>query len=363
MRVQNRNLRKAREERGWTQKDVTSHLDLPDVRTFRRWECGEAFPSLRYRIKLCELFAMSAEDLGLIPTTETDLSLSESSDTHASSKVHKKPERASLYSLLKQSLVQSEHSSSMDWNRQQFIKKVQAFWINDIWDKSFHNMQHLQFEVREEPGAVTNAWEGIVTPIEHPLSTFSVDTPIIQIYDAAGGELLILGEPGSGKTMMLIEITRHLLERALNDEQHPLPAIFNLSSWSSTRQTLEAWLVDELYVKYQVPTPIGQMWMACDAILPLLDGLDEVNIASRTSCGEAISAFRSMHGLVPMVVCCRKQEYSTMGVRILLQKAISIQPLRAHHRDMYLLNEEVHLQELGSPQTQSGSLNSADNIV
>lgn len=67
-----------------------------------------------------------------------------------------------------------------------------------------------------------------------------------QVYDDADGELLILGAPGSGKTTLLLELARDLLFRAEQDEDHPIPVVFNLSSWAMKRQTLSDWLVEEL---------------------------------------------------------------------------------------------------------------------
>lgn len=64
--TRNNRLRRARELRGWTQREVANHIYLADARTLRRWENGEAFPSLRYRAKLCEIFQQDPEELGLI---------------------------------------------------------------------------------------------------------------------------------------------------------------------------------------------------------------------------------------------------------------------------------------------------------
>ena len=43
-----------------------------------------------------------------------------------------------------------------------------------------------------------------------------------------GRSLLILGAPGSGKTTMLLELTRQLLERARKNDDQPIPIVFNL---------------------------------------------------------------------------------------------------------------------------------------
>ena len=60
-------LRRARQERGWTQKDVADQIGAPLDLNVTRWERGTARPSAYYVHKLCELFGKSASELGLLP--------------------------------------------------------------------------------------------------------------------------------------------------------------------------------------------------------------------------------------------------------------------------------------------------------
>ncbi len=162
------------------------------------------------------------------------------------------------------------------------------------------------------------------------------DTRIIQLYDEAGGELLILGEPGSGKTTLLLELTRDLLDRARQVNTHPMPVVFILSSWAEKRQPLTDWLVEELSTKYQVPRTLGQLWVASDQMLLLLDGLDEVAPAHRAVCIDAINEYRREHGLVPTVICSRIAEYLSLATRLQLRQAVVVQPLTEQQIDDYL---------------------------
>ncbi|HET9919390.1 MAG TPA: NACHT domain-containing protein [Ktedonobacteraceae bacterium] len=57
-------LKRARESRNWTQADLAEKLDCA-TKTVNRWE-NDQIPQARYRRQLCELFEMSAEELGLI---------------------------------------------------------------------------------------------------------------------------------------------------------------------------------------------------------------------------------------------------------------------------------------------------------
>lgn len=61
----NLKLRRARESRGWAQADVAERIGA-QANLVTRWERGYAFPSPYYRQKLCSLFDISAEALGLV---------------------------------------------------------------------------------------------------------------------------------------------------------------------------------------------------------------------------------------------------------------------------------------------------------
>ncbi len=64
--IPNLQLRKERERRGWTYKDVADRIELPDSRTVGRWERGDFFPSPHYRQKLSSIFGKSLEELNLL---------------------------------------------------------------------------------------------------------------------------------------------------------------------------------------------------------------------------------------------------------------------------------------------------------
>jgi len=61
------------------------------------------------------------------------------------------------------------------------------------------------------------------------------DTKIVDVFDEMGQNLLVLGEPGSGKTTMLLELARDTIARAEKDSDEPIPVVFNLSSWTDSK--------------------------------------------------------------------------------------------------------------------------------
>ena len=223
-------------------------------------------------------------------------------------------------------------------NRQRLLAKVRAFWITDIFERSLQGAALITLGLSEQSEVVENPWRLVLQQPDQTLRSLPPGTRITQIYNDVGGELLILGEPGAGKTTLLLELTRDLLECAKRDENHPMPVIFNLSSWAIKRQPLTDWLIKELNIKYQVPLHLGKSWVEANQVLPLLDGLDEVAKEYRAACVDTINTYRREHGLLPIVICSRSNEYESLGQshRLLLHSAVIIQPLTLQQVDDYL---------------------------
>lgn len=186
------------------------------------------------------------------------------------------------------------------------------------------------------PDAVVRPLDVLVHLRDQAETPLPPDIRISDVFDDAAGTLLILGAPGAGKTTLLLELTRDLLDRAEQDMTHPIPVIFPLSSWAERQLPLQAWLVDELNKRYDVSCSLAQTWIATEAVLPLLDGLDEVAPAHRSACVEAINIYRQARGLLPIVVSCRSDNYDELRVKLRLHGAIVVQPLTREQVPGYL---------------------------
>ncbi|MBD2180364.1 NACHT domain-containing protein [Planktothrix sp. FACHB-1355] len=169
-------------------------------------------------------------------------------------------------------------------------------------------------------------------------------TNILHIFDDVSGRLLILGNPGSGKTTTALELSRLLLERAEQQPEYPIPVLFNLSSWSNERLPILRWLVKELKFKYGVSSKLGEEWVQKQALLPILDGLDEIITVRQEACINAINQFLSSEERPPyLVVCSRLEEYQMYRTPLQLNGAISLK---------YLTHSQIHdyLMSLQQPQ-------------
>ena len=147
------------------------------------------------------------------------------------------------------------------------------------------------------------------------------------------GRLIVLGEPGAGKTTLVVRLALDLLARRQSGE--PVPVLVSVASWNP-EEDLHKWLSAQL----RKGTDIGSLLKA-GLILPILDGLDELPTETRQ---KAIIKINDV--LRPgeqLVVTCREEQYRDAvrpahGAEVTLHAAAAIQlrPLDAGVVSKYL---------------------------
>ena len=223
-------------------------------------------------------------------------------------------------------------------NRRQMIARVRHDWIEGVLQQSLYKVARVELGLATKPDAVEPLTVVVQRGGQEP-ETLPAGTRLSSVFDQQMGQLLILGAPGSGKTTLLLELGQELLDRAEKEESLQIPVVFNLSSWAAKGLSLADWLKDELQSSYDVPLKIAEQWIDAEAVLPLLDGLDEVAADKREACVEAVNTFRSNQ---PLVVCSREADYASLTKRLSLAVAVRVQPLG---------HEQVrgYLEEAGEP--------------
>lgn len=125
-------------------------------------------------------------------------------------------------------------------------------------------------------------------------------------------QLVVLGEPGAGKSVLAILLTLGLLADPLPGE--PVPVLLTLASWNPRHEHLDAWLARRLVEEYPglantaVYGPDAGLRLVLEGrVIPVLDGLDEtppgLHAAAIDALDQAVGTGR------PLVVTCRGAEY------------------------------------------------------
>lgn len=173
-----------------------------------------------------------------------------------------------------------------------------------------------------------------------PAELAGTDNDLVDVLDRVPTRrLVVLGEPGAGKTILLVRLVLDLLSRRCPGDA--VPILLPLASWNPEDQDLRSWIVGRLITDHSAlaePAPSGTGVTRAQALLdeclivPVLDGLDEIPDAVR---GSALARINdAMRPGESLVLAARTAEYRRAvcppgGVEVLLTGAagITLRPL------------------------------------
>ncbi len=211
--------------------------------------------------------------------------------------------------------------------------------------ESLHNAAaYINLNKREDPSQIETLWAGQVQHGKKPAFDWPPGTSIQDILSGDRAEfgirLLILGQPGSGKTTELLKIAETLLKTAEENHQAAMPILFNLSSWKKDEQSIKFWLINELIdhkPSFKISRQIAENIIENARIIPLLDGLDELAADRQELCVDKINHFlREDWQYHSLVVCSRLEEYNNYPLLLNLDLGIILKPLTDRQIQTYL---------------------------
>jgi hypothetical protein len=167
-------------------------------------------------------------------------------------------------------------------------------------------------------------------------------------YDHFGGRVLLLGEPGAGKTITLLHFGRDEVVQRIQNPAASLPILALIPMWDSHAPTpLAEWIAGS----YGAPANAIEVIESGRALL-LLDGLDELGgereeddpnnpdqrtrydprerfVAALTEFAGADASQGSTHTPLQngVIVTCRGKDYHDIGTKIPLSGAVTLQSL------------------------------------
>jgi hypothetical protein len=132
--------------------------------------------------------------------------------------------------------------------------------------------------------------------------------------------MVITGAPGSGKTVLAVQLILGLLKARAEDE--PVPVRMSAALLDTSRppnSAVKDWLVGHLRQVYQLPKAAARQVVKAGMVLPVLDGLDEMDATEEpgyaSRAGQAIracNAYLDGGDKAAMVLTCRIGQYQAL---------------------------------------------------
>ncbi|MFB2921610.1 NACHT domain-containing protein [Aerosakkonema funiforme] len=222
-------------------------------------------------------------------------------------------------------------------NRNKLLQAVKSE-VKARLEQSLHNAVRVILLKETQPEQMPRLWNIDVKIGRRPTFPLPPETSILEVFEQTGGKLMILGTPGSGKTTTLLELANELISAAENDISKPIPVLLNLLSWQQNNQPIADWLIAELNSRYGVGVKVSKRWIKEQQILPLLDGLDELELTQQEQCQQAINHL--LAGENPpkhLVVCTRMENYKSCNTKLRLHGAVYLRPLSETQIKEYLM--------------------------
>ncbi|NRQ37168.1 NACHT domain-containing protein [Nonomuraea sp. NN258] len=146
------------------------------------------------------------------------------------------------------------------------------------------------------------------------------------------GRLLITGGPGSGKSTLATSLLVHLLERRGPDDR--VPVLLPAASWDPLTESPQNWLARQLGELYPAVAVEAGDLVAHKRVLPMLDGLDELDPALRSVAVQALSV--SLDPSDPVVITCRSGEIEPEQLNLAHFAVVEVLPISAEDAAAYV---------------------------
>jgi NACHT domain len=166
--------------------------------------------------------------------------------------------------------------------------------------------------------------------------TGRVDDAVDEFLRLPGRRLVVLGEPGAGKTVLAVELALGLLRaRGPGD---PVPVILPVASWDPGEE-LDSWMARLIAGTYPALGDQAARLVATRKVLPVLDGLDEMAEPSRAAAVRAVN--RWLPRDEPVVLTCRTRAYRKLfdddtAEPLAHAAVVELEPLRGEEVLAYL---------------------------
>jgi hypothetical protein len=147
-------------------------------------------------------------------------------------------------------------------------------------------------------------------------------------------QLVVLGEPGAGKSVLAMLLTTRLIQDP--EDGQPVPVLLPIASWNPTAESPQEFVIRRLGEEYEFLDKqdadgrgLAERLVTQRRVLPVLDGLDELPAQWHSRAMKALDRFAARGR--SLVVTCRSREYehavTRSGVVLSQAAVVEIEPV------------------------------------
>lgn len=152
-------------------------------------------------------------------------------------------------------------------------------------------------------------------------------------FEEAHGRLLLLGDPGAGKSTTLWAFAREAVAARLADVRQPLPVLAQVATWDPRVQPVLAdWLREAASVDARAEFETGKA-------LLLLDGLDELGRGAPGQEDPRALFLRQIPSAGRVLLTCRSRDYDEIEQRAPMGGAVVLEALNDAQMASYLQDQ------------------------
>lgn len=232
-------------------------------------------------------------------------------------------------------IARSQQSVSEDSARLALARKLHKTWTREAEGREVRNPWPIRVRL-----APTSRFVAAKSPQADFLAG-EVTEVAVKYLALPHRQLVVLGAPGAGKSVLVLLLVLDLLER---HQDEPVPVPLSIESWNPATEDVAEFVTRRLREDHPAlrkrsgETDLAEVLVTAGHVLPVLDGLDEMPADRRAP------ALRRLHALTsarrPFVLTSRASEYEhaveSSGAGLTLAEVVELEPVTPAEAADYL---------------------------